>query len=112
MEPPVANQDSDVCCGESGSAPAREATPLTALLRGQCGVLSATDLEPGEAAMLRAMGLRPRVRLKLCQLGEPCIVEICCGPGVGSRVALHRALAERVRVVPQAPGGGGAGARA
>lgn len=104
--------DSDVGCGSPAGASGTPGMPLTSLLRGQCGVLSATDLEPGEAAMLRAMGLRPRVRLKLCQLGEPCIVEICCGPGVGSRVALHRALAERVRVVPQAPGGGGAGARA
>lgn len=119
--PSVSNQDHEVCCSNgapdsarqcSGATgpycerqPALPGTPLTKLLRGQCGVLSETDLEPGEAGMLRAMGLRPRVRLKLCQLGEPCIVEVCCGPGVGSRIALHRALAERVRVTPMTPDG-------
>ena len=74
------------------------AVALTSLRRGQCGVILATQLEAGEAAMLRAMGLRPKIRVKLCRVGEPFIVELCCGPGVGARVALHRVLAERIMI--------------
>ncbi|MBX3364049.1 MAG: ferrous iron transport protein A [Phycisphaeraceae bacterium] len=87
-------------------APAESLTPpvvcpgvaLSSMRRGQCGVILSTRLEPGEAAMLRAMGIRPRVRIKLCRAGDPFIVELCCGPGVGARVALHRMLADHVMI--------------
>lgn len=84
----------------SQGSESRACVAVTGLRRGQCGVVQACRLEPGEAAMLRAMGLRPRVRVRLCRVGEPCILEICCGPGVGSRIALNRPLAEHVMVGP------------
>ena len=98
--------ESECCGGETSESAGPEPmapVPVTSLRRGQCGIVQGTSLEDGEAAMLRAMGLRPRVRVRVCRLGEPCIVEVCCGPGVGSRIALNRPLAERVLVRPVDP---------
>jgi Fe2+ transport system protein FeoA len=58
-----------------------------------------------DAAMLRAMGLRPQATVRLCRLGEPCIIEVMSGEPSCSdscRIGLARVLAERVMVKPPA----------
>lgn len=95
---------------ESAAAPTSEAcdcdnrpvheraVPLTAMARGDRGVVCETCLDADDAAMLRAMGLRPKAQIQVCRLGEPCIVEIACGCGGRSRIGLSRKLAERLMV--------------
>lgn len=84
------------CCGSP-------AVPLTALKTGECGVVCETCLADRDAAMLRAMGLRPSARIRVCRLGEPCIVEVLgANPaGCGCRIGLARPLAERIMVGPE-----------
>jgi hypothetical protein len=64
-----------------------------------------TCLDPSDAALLRAMGLRPSARIRVCRLGEPCIVEVMSGSdscnrpgGCACRIGLAKPLAERVMV--------------
>jgi len=83
---------------------------LSTLRAGQTGTVSQTTLEPRDAALLRAMGLRPNARIRVCRLGEPCIIEVLsctrlagCGDlapseGCCCRIGLARPLAERVMV--------------
>ncbi len=88
---------------------------LVALRPGDTGVICETCLDSGDAAVLRAMGLRPNAVIRLCRLGETCIVEVVPGsPGCGAlcdrpggcccRIGLERRLAERVMVVAAANG--------
>lgn len=73
------------------------AIPLDQLRVGACGTLDAARLEPDDADALRAMGLRPECRLRVCKAGEPCIVTV---NSPGCRIALARRLANRVMVRP------------
>lgn len=95
------------CCRTEAPAPAGVA--LTTLQPGQTGVICETCLEPDDAALLRAMGLRPNATIRLCRLGEPCIVEVIPGvPGSGDkcdrpggcscRIGLSKPLADRVMI--------------
>src|SRR5262249_42652497 len=52
---------------------------LTTLQAGQMATVFQTSLDPADAALLRAMGLRPSARIRVCRLGEPCIVEVMSG---------------------------------
>lgn len=69
--------------------------------------VSETSLPPKDAAYLRALGLRPNAAVRLCRVGEPCILEILavqpgsgpCGCDCACRVGLARELAQRVLVV-------------
>lgn len=89
-------------------SPAQRPTPLCDLRPGQTGVLTALtvrgDLTEGDAAYLRAMGLRPQARVRICRLGQPCIVEVlsssesCGAAQCGCRIGLSRELAEHVLV--------------
>jgi len=75
---------------------------------GQTGVVCEHRLDPADAAWLRAMGLRPNARVRVCRRGEPCIVEVlptAGGDGDGCaladcccRIGLARPLADRVMV--------------
>jgi Fe2+ transport system protein FeoA len=112
------------CCGGKGDgfvslgtsakpAPAAVSMPgptpvgvcLTTLQAGQMATVFQTSLDPADAALLRAMGLRPSARIRVCRLGEPCIVEVMSGSdscnragGCACRIGLARPLAERVMV--------------
>lgn len=98
-------------CTATGSSAG--AIPLTQLRPGQVGVVCETCLDAMDAAMLRAMGLRPAASIRLCRLGEPCIVEVfpadcpegepgaCAQVDCRCRIGLIRYLADRVRVVPK-----------
>ena len=78
---------------------------MTTLQAGQMATVFQTSLDPSDAALLRAMGLRPSARIRICRLGEPCIVEVLSGTdscgrpgGCACRIGLARPLAERVMV--------------
>jgi Fe2+ transport system protein FeoA len=78
--------------------------PLTALKAGQTGVICEARLDVDDAALLRAMGLADRVRVKLCRVGEPCVVALGnvegkhCHCNGHCRIGLARGLAERIFV--------------
>lgn len=97
------------CCRAAAPAPSPTGVALTTLQPGQTGVICETCLEPDDAALLRAMGLRPNATIRLCRLGEPCIVEVIPGvPGSGDkcdrpggcscRIGLSKPLADRVMI--------------
>lgn len=82
--------------------------PLTRLRVGQSAVIDASGLddaagpekgaEASGAAMLRAMGLTPEAKIRLCRLGEPCIVAVRCACGGQTRIGLARRVASRIMV--------------
>jgi Fe2+ transport system protein FeoA len=80
---------------------------LAQLRAGQTATIRQTSLDAGDAALLRAMGLRPEAVVRMCRIGEPCIVEVLSGSSQGCgersgacqcRIGLARPLAERVMV--------------
>lgn len=96
---------SEPCC--AGESVAR--VTLSGLRVGQTGVVCETCMDKRDASMLRAMGLRPRARIRVCRVGEPLIVEVlgACEPDACAkptactcRIGLARALAERVLLEP------------
>lgn len=70
---------------------------------GQTGVVHEAFLELKDGALLRAMGLRPKARVRVCRLGEPCIVEVfgSCGGGCSCRIGLSLPLARQVMIAPE-----------
>lgn len=75
--------------------------PLSGLRAGQTGLLWRLDLEPHDAALLRAMGLRPQALVRLCRVGDPTILEVLAGGEecrCASRIGLAAALTHRVLV--------------
>ena len=67
-------------------------------------------VHPSDAAMLRAMGLRPNAVVRVCRVGSPCIVEVVTRTASGAepcacRIGLAGPIAARVMVQPQAPVG-------
>jgi Fe2+ transport system protein FeoA len=76
---------------------------LASLKPGQTGVVRGATLDAGDAAYLRAMGVRPAALVRVCRLGHPCIIQVvsggkeCCGMG-SCRIGLSKELAERVMV--------------
>ncbi len=82
-----------------------EVVSLTSLRPGQTARVQFTRLEAGDADLLRAMGLRSSARVRLCRLGEPCIIEVLSGSescgrkgGCACRIGLARPLADNVLV--------------
>ncbi len=83
-----------------GSNPPSSGIPLSQLRPGQRGTLCPGCLEAEEGPFLRALGLRPRVTIRLCRRGEPCIVDVVGRAGCGCRIGLSRPIADRVLVDP------------
>lgn len=75
---------------------------LTQLAPGQVAHLPAGDLShdlgADHAGLLRAMGLRPNAAVRLCRLGDPCIVQIGQTRGDSCRLGLARNIADRISV--------------
>lgn len=97
------------CAGDPAMCPLPD-TPPMALSRLPVNALAhvcETCLDPRDAAMLRAMGMRPCARIRMIRAGEPCIVEVVgVNPATGScgcRIGLSRDLADRVTVRPSPP---------
>lgn len=69
--------------------------------------------DPADNALLRAMGLRPGVRVRVIRLGQPSIVEVlgaeACGCACASRIGLTKELAAKVMVVRGVGGSVGSG---
>ena len=73
--------------------------PLSQMPLGSRAVVSDSDLDESDASLLRAMGLGPNAEVRMCRLGEPCIVALPCGCDAGGcRIGLSRRIAERVYV--------------
>lgn len=64
--------------------------------RGAEGRICCEGLSTDDAALLRAMGLRESARVRVCRVGEPCIVEVMGSCGDGCRIGLAGPLAKRV----------------
>ena len=72
---------------------------LSQLAVGRRAFVSGSDLDESEASLLLAMGLGPDVEVRMCRLGEPCIVALPCGCDMsGCRIGLAKKVAERVYV--------------
>ena len=54
------------------------------------------NLAPHDCALLRALGLTDRCVLRICKIGEPCIVQVRA-----TRIGLSRSVADGIFVVPQ-----------
>ena len=54
------------------------------------------DLEPSDQTLLAALGVTDRSSVRLCQVGNPCIVEVR-----GTRIGMAQAVAERLWVEPE-----------
>ena len=68
-------------------------------------MIAEARLDPEDAALLRAMGLADRVRVRVCRVGEPCVVALGTVEGKHChchghcRIGLSRGLAERIWVM-------------
>lgn len=69
--------------------------PLTSLLPGTTCTLHATQVDRGCGDLLRALGLTDRCSLRLCKVGEPCIVQVRA-----TRIGLSRPVADAILVLP------------
>jgi Fe2+ transport system protein FeoA len=67
--------------------------PLTELRPGALATLHGV-LDPESRPVLRALGLIDACRLRVCKLGDPCIVQVR-----STRIGLSRAVAQRVLVI-------------
>ena len=72
---------------------------LSQLAAGQTARLHDAQLTPQDCALLRALGLTDRCVLRVCKIGEPCIVQVRA-----TRIGLSRAVADGIFVVPQGVG--------
>lgn len=97
--------------GPTPAGPAPKAVSLGQLKVGQCGTIVEKQLDADDRAMLRAMGLEANATIRICRVGEPCIVAVMSGGAAGGRldggccrIGLARPLADRIIVCPSATG--------
>lgn len=74
-----------------------EAVPLSALRGGSRATVHRRLGSCEDCELLAAMGLVDRCLLRVCQAGEPCIIQVA-----GTRLGLSRAMARCVMVLPAA----------
>jgi Fe2+ transport system protein FeoA len=76
----------------------RNVTPvrLSQLTAGCVARLHAANLTGPDCALLRALGLTDHCVLRICKIGEPCIVQVR-----STRIGLSRSVAEGIFVVPE-----------
>lgn len=94
------------CCAPRSCSESRSPVlvRLTSLRVGQVATVCDCALEPREAAVLRAMGLRESARVRVCKAGEPIVLEVLYeGSGCSCRIGLARPLAGRVTVADPTP---------
>ena len=72
---------------------------LSQLALGRRARLHAAELAPQDCALLRALGLTDRCSLRICKIGEPCIVEVR-----STRIGLSKSVAHGIFVVPESVG--------
>ena len=66
---------------------------------GRVARLHTAELPPQDCALLRALGMTDRCMLRICKVGEPCIVEV-----QSTRIGLSRSVADGILVVPETAG--------
>lgn len=71
----------------------QDSVPLSSLTEGAQGVIAATNVDPSDAMLLSAMGLRTASPIRLSRAGEPCIVQVS-----GTRIGLNASLARGIQV--------------
>jgi len=71
---------------------------LTDLAVGERARVASEDLDPDDAALLRAMGLRADCMVRVARTGQPCIVDVGSRSACPCRIGLARDLAHRVWV--------------
>ncbi|MFM9995300.1 MAG: ferrous iron transport protein A [Phycisphaerales bacterium] len=84
--------------GEPAPRKTGRTVPLTALRADEHGVIERHTLAEADAKLLAAMGLCCNARVRLCRVGQPCIVAVMSGRGAECRIGLARPLAERILV--------------
>ncbi len=91
---------------ESPAPGAAVGEPITRMSVGQTGVVVAMHVDPADAAYLRAMGLCVNARVRVCRVGNPCVVAVGgtdggrCRCGGRCRIGLSPRLAEGVLIAP------------
>ncbi len=81
------------------SCPAASPVRLTELSAGHVGRLHATNLPAQDWALLGALGMTDQCVLRVCKVGEPCIVQV-----QATRIGLSRSVASGILVVPETAG--------
>ena len=82
------------------SAASRDVPVRLSDLAAGCMVrLHAANLAPHDCALLRALGLTDDCVLRICQVGEPCIVQVR-----STRIGLSMAVARDIYVLPEGVG--------
>jgi Fe2+ transport system protein FeoA len=74
------------------------AVPLTAVAVGALATLHDVR-DPESRTLLRSLGLTNACRLRLCKVGDPCIIQVRA-----TRIALSRAVAQALYVLPDTGG--------
>ena len=74
------------------------AVPLTTLPAGSLATLHEVR-DPESRTRLRSLGLTNACRLRLCKIGDPCIIQVRA-----TRIGLSRAVAQFLYVLPDAGG--------
>ncbi|NQW04561.1 MAG: ferrous iron transport protein A [Acidobacteria bacterium] len=72
---------------------------LNDLAEGTTARFHEAQLDPEACHQLRSLGLTSSCQLRICQQGEPCIVQVR-----STRIGLSRAVARRIFVVPLSTG--------
>src|SRR5262245_22243603 len=72
--------------------------PLSCLKEGEWGYWHASNLCCEDCELLNAMGMTDRCSIRVCQSGEPCIVQVD-----STRLGLSAALARNILVCPATP---------
>lgn len=90
---PTNSEVKPACCNPA--LPAGRVVSLTQLQAGQHGVVQSLDeLKCEDCDLLRAMGMTDRCTFRVCQAGEPWIVQV-----ESTRIGLSRRIADRLRVM-------------
>ena len=73
------------------SAPKPSACLLCEVPCGDCVRIDSKGLEPGEWALLRALGLSERATVRIAKAGDPCILQVR-----STRIGVPADLAQRI----------------
>lgn len=82
------------------AVPSENAVPLCEMCPGQVARFHEASLDTSTARFLRALGLTRTSEFRVCQTGEPCIVQVRA-----TRIGLSRAVADQIYVIPVASPG-------
>ena len=73
----------------------KKLVPLTTLSDGTCATVEHREMCGEDCELLSAMGLTDRCRLRICRVGEPCIIQVAA-----TRLGLSSKMASKIMVRP------------